>query len=396
MVERRDGYSLAAICGNLGGNIGHSFMVHGVNLALKNALGKDSRSDFYENHRPLSTLPVYRPQRYIHSLRGRLGNSVIGKFSSDHLIEYVWSNSRDLSRYEVAIFCGGPAIQRDPSAAISLILKGQLGSFAHQGIPTLALGLGSGGYALQGLSSASAGLTEHARNLYKSVADFGSITVRDQYAHDLLGCAGISSELLPCPASLTGKEIQGLREQRSDFPRLLINYQYWGGNEPWGQNIDPGNWSNQIQNIVRRVSSNVEVAFLAHNNYESKLARHLDLGVPIYQPKTLKDYARLTSSACGAITNRIHAAIPIAAAGVPVYAVGVDTRLMSTELVGAQTVSVWDVNSNEILSWINSLESRNPHQNLMGIQARDGAMTRYTELIRSATTFGRAGCTTSS
>jgi len=352
-------------------------MIDGVRVALATAFDSTYRSEFFENHKPLTSLRWYDPHRYIASIRYRGAPLVGQKWLSTAALPYLTAHSRDLSGFKFAVFCGGPVVQFSPSAGIRLMLAGQMGAFATQNVTVLSLGLGSGGYALQSLRDPKDGLSREARDFYSFLGSFGPITVRDAYAHDVLTAARIPSTLVPCPASLVGWDIQKRREPHTSFRRLIVNYQYWGANESWGQEYEPSQWASTIRGLVKQARRDFEVVFLAHNAYEGKLARALDLDVEIFQPRNSDEFARIAVSACGAVTNRIHAAIPLAGAGVPVYTVGVDTRLGSVALLGGRTAPVWETELHDLLAWLDGLKTDTPLGNMQGVKMREYALKQY-------------------
>ncbi len=67
--------------------------------------------------------------------------------------------------------------------------------------------------------------------------------------------------------------------------------------------------------------------------------------IPCFTPTTLQEHAEVITRGKAGVASRIHAVIPMAGVGLPVTAIGTDTRLGTLELMGLKAHFIGDASS---------------------------------------------------
>ncbi len=374
------------VLGHWGGNIGHEVMALGVERILKEAFGGNAELLPIEQHRPLDIYPKWHPLRYAFPLNHGRGGSAMRPIKrlinrrdiSTLLWQLSWVGTLDLG-----IACGGPLITPHLSRGdLGLMHHHMFGAFASKGLPLLNLSVGSC-YPWENLPEA---LTDQANiDFLKRVFEYSSVTtVRDKLAQRLCASIGEQCELVLDTGFVAGKEFSRLADSCVEQRYIIINYQKYGANEDWGQNVDPEVWRNTVRNLLDRMRRRYPIAFICHNEHEVKWAEKMDTTIPRYQPKTMREYAQVISGAIAGISNRLHAAIALASMGVPTVAVGTDTRLGALQAIGLPCLYVKEASEELLEETLENLISkrRSEHERLMVL--REKTLNRYVEIVRDA------------
>lgn len=334
--------SAPSICllSHRGGNIGHDFMAIGLEQIIR-ATFPGALIEHIEQHRHFEVYPSQHWLRWANRIpHGRL--TAVRRFlNRPEICRRFWPQAKDLKRFDLAIAAGGPNLVRrmGQSAEMSLMFQHMYGAFMTHGVPLLDWGVGSCFPRERIPSNAAEAFSDQDQELLQQLFAHTTITtVRDALAVKLLTDLKRPTSLIPCAAIATGllfAQYQGDAEKQ-----ILINFQRVGGNEDWGQGVDSRQWATTIQTLIRSLQRRHRVAFLCHNVTEQRLAHQLEPGLEAHLPLQWQDYARLINTAKAAVVSRIHAAIPLAGLGVPVVAVGVDSRLGALTAMGLKTCYV--------------------------------------------------------
>ncbi len=219
----------------------------------------------------------------------------------------------------------------------------------HQKIPVLNLAGGSC-YPIENIPAQIE--TENEANYLKNIFSYSSVkTVRDPIAKKLLDNLDIEGvQLIPCTAFLSLDIAEA--DERNIF---LINYMEGGGHFDWNQNIDSRSWRETVEEILKRLKKDVEVAWLCHNDKEFDLAKSFKTDQKIFFPKTIKDYSELADVAVGGLFNRMHASVAFASMGIPSIAVGTDSRLSMVDQLGIKNHFVKNVNASDLFDEITDM-----------------------------------------
>jgi hypothetical protein len=374
------------VLGHWGGNIGHEVMALGVERILKEAFGDNFELLPIEQHRPLDIYPKWHPLRYAvllnHGRGGRAMRPIKRLINRHNISTLLWQHSW-VGTLDLGIACGGPLITPHLSRGdLGLMHHHMFGAFASKGLPLLNLSVGSC-YPWENLPEA---LTDQANiDFLKRVFEYSSVTtVRDRLAQRLCASIGEQCELVLDTGFVAGKEFSRLAESCVEQRTIVINYQKYGANEDWGQNVDPEIWRNTVRNLLDRMRRRHPVVFICHNENEFRWAEKMDTKVPRYQPKTMQEYAQVISGAAAGISNRLHAGIALASIGVPTVAVGTDTRLGGLQAIGLPCFYVKEANAELLEETLETLVShrRSEHERLVAL--RDKALSRYVEIVRNA------------
>lgn len=274
--------------------------------------------------------------------------------NSPKVCERIWPQADHLKEFSAAITCGGPSIVRGVghTPEMCLMFHHQLGAFNHHGVPTFDCGVGSGGFPLKSLpASPDQAFDEVDKDYFARLFAYSTVsTVRDAYAKSLWDALGRDPLLIPCGAIASGRRFEQLAKRpSSDSERhIIINYQLHGANSDWGQQVDISRWRNTVAELIARLKKRHKVVFLCHGKGEAKQAAQVRAGIPCLIPQTLDEYAAVVMSGKAGLASRVHAAIPMAGVGLPVFAVGTDTRLGTLELMGMRTAFVEDVTAEAL------------------------------------------------
>jgi hypothetical protein len=137
-----------------------------------------------------------------------------------------------------------------------------------------------------------------------------------------------------------------------------VNYQRVGANADWGQAVDADAWRNELGGAVRRLGQQHRVAFVCHDDEEERLAASLDPDLARFRPRSAADYQGLAAGAKAAIVSRLHAAIPLAGAGVSSLVVGTDSRLGAAQTIGLPTVFVKEATADRLVTEVEGILRR--------------------------------------
>lgn len=336
------------------GNIGHLFMSVGFEEIIRQMFGAAVEIAHFEQHHFFSVYPSGHPLHLLDKIpHGRM-KALRMWLNSPAMCEKLWPHAQHLKEFSAAITCGGPSIVRGvgKTPEMGLMFHHQLGAFHSHGVPTFDCGVGSGGFPLKSLpSSPDEAFDEIDRDYFSRLFSYSTIsTVRDSYAKSLWDALDRDPLLIPCGAIASGRYFQRVAQPpSSDSDRhIIINYQRQGANSDWGQKVDVTRWRNTVAELIQRLKKRHKVVFLCHGKGEAKQAAQVGADIPCIVPQTLEDYAKVIMSGKAGLASRIHAAIPMAGVGLPVFAVGTDTRLGTLDLMGIPTAYVEDVSADAI------------------------------------------------
>ena len=374
------------VLGHWGGNIGHGIMALGVQRILKEAFGGQAEWLPIEQHRPFDIYPKWHPLRYAFLLNHGRGGTAMRPIKqlinrrdiSALLWQFSWVGTLDLG-----IACGGPLITPHMSRGdLGLMHHHMFGAFASKGLPLLNLSVGSG-YPWEHVQKT---LTDEENiKFLKRVFEYSSVTtVRDELAQRLCADIGEQCELVLDTGLVAGNEFCRLAERYIGQPCVVINYQTYGANEDWGQNVNPEVWRNTVWNLIARIRGRYPLAFICHNEHEVQLAEKMDTTIPRYQPKTMQEYAQVISGAIAGISNRLHAAIALAGIGVPTVAVGTDTRLGALQAIGLPCFYAKEASAELLEETLENLIRNRTSENERLLFLREKTLNRYVEIVRNA------------
>ncbi len=356
-----------ALLSHRDGNIGHNFMAIGVEELIRRVFGDKIEISHFEQHNHFCTYPKMHPLRLIHSIpHGRLA-WLRRWVNAPERANYFFNQCSDLSKYSLAIGCGGPNFVRGvgESPEMGLMLHHLYGAFSHQKVPVIDLAVGSC-FPLERIPKniSSAFTSEDKTCLDRLLGVTKQTTVRDKLAHSLISELGRNAPLIPCAALCSGIVFKKWAEKNGsgDKDTILINFQYKGANDDWNQNVNPKKWSDTVRKVASHFSRSHKVIFICHSRWEKKIAKKLFPDFESYMPKTPHEYALLIDRAKAALVSRIHCAIPLAGIGTPSVVVGTDSRTWATDEIGLNSRYVKDVNSEllieDLTQLINNKESK--------------------------------------
>lgn len=333
------------------GNIGHLFMSVGFEEIIKQMFDGKAEIEHFEQHRFFS---IYPEGHWLHWLdkvpHGRLSRLRMW-LNSPEQCERFWQDASHLKQFGAAIACGGPSIVRGvgQTPEMNLMFHHQFGAFHAHGVPTFDCGVGSGGFPLNKLPASPAqAFDEMDKRYFERLFSYSTVsTVRDRYAQELWWALGRQAPLIPCGALVSGRRFQALapRSDSNGENYIVINYQLTGANNDWGQKVDISKWRSTVADLIKRLQKRHKVVFLCHNKAEERHARMVGADIPYLTPTTLQEYAEIIMRGKAGVASRIHAAIPMAGVGLPVTAIGTDTRLGTLDLMGIHTHFVSDATS---------------------------------------------------
>lgn len=374
------------VLGHWGGNIGHGIMALGVERILEEAF--EGRVEWLpiEQHRPLDIYPKWHPLRYAFPLNhGRGGSAMrpIKQLINRRAISILLWRLSWVGALDLGIACGGPLITPYMSRGdLDLMHHHMFGAFVSKGLPLLNLSVGSC-YPWENVPKT---LTDKKNiRFLKRVFESSSITtVRDRFAQRLCADIGQQCELVLDTGLVAGREFSRLADSCAERRYIVINYQKYGANEDWGQNVDPEAWRNTLRNLMDRIGKRHNIVFICHNEFEVKLAESMDATIPRYQPKTMQEYAQVISGAIAGISNRLHAAISLASIGVPAIGVGTDTRLGALQAMGLPCFYVKEANAELLEDTLENLVSNRRLEHERLVTLREKTLNRYVEIVRNA------------
>jgi hypothetical protein len=336
------------------GNIGHLFMSVGFEEIVREMFGANAEITHFEQHHFFS---IYPQRNLLHLLdkipHGRMSTLRMW-LNSPAMCDKLWPQAQQLKEFSSAITCGGPSIVRGAGATpeMCLMFHHQLGAFHHHGVPTFDCGVGSGGFPIKSLPpTPSVAFDNTDKEYFSRLFSYSTVsTVRDRYAESLWNALGRDPMLIPCGAIASGRRFERLATRPSSESdcHIIINYQRQGANNDWGQRVDINRWRRTVVELIGRLKKRHKVIFLCHGEGEARQAAQVGVDIPIFTPNTLDEYAKIIMGGKAGLASRIHAAIPMAGVGLPVFGVGTDTRLGTLELMGMRTGYVDDVSAEQL------------------------------------------------
>jgi len=363
-------------------------MALGVECVLERAF--DGRVEYkrIEQHRPLDVYPNWHPLRHAVFLRhgkgGRIAQPIKHLINRHDVSGFLWRFSW-VGILDLGVVCGGPLITPYLSRGdLDLMYHHMLGAFASKSLPVLNLSVGSC-YPWENIPKAT--VDGDNVDFLKRVFEYSSVaTVRDELAQRLCADLGEQCELVPDTGFVAGRAFSELVDSQIGQHYIVINYQKYGANEDWGQNVDPASWRNILKTLIDKLRRRYKIVFICHNEGELRLAEKLDGTIPKYRPRTMQEYAQVISGAIAGICNRLHAAIPLASIGVPAIGVGTDSRLGTLQAIGLPCFYVKDVNVELLEDTLEKLIKNRTTEHERLVALREKALNRYVEIVRNAVT----------
>lgn len=363
------------------GNIGHTFMAVGMEQILRKTFGQQLKIEHIEQHNPFDVYPAMHLLRWIgKGIHGPWSSSFRAILSSPLVEKLGWPTSRRFSDVALAIACGGPNIV--PGAGnnpfLKLLFHHMLGALHYQGVPVIDAAVGS----CFPWSRIPERISDPVDRAYfqRQFSFCKGLTVRDTLAQSLWRDLGAEPLLIPCASLACGYVMEGMKPALPG-QYILINFQKHGANTDWGQGVDVDTWRATMERVIHQLSQQLPVHMLCHNETEVELAR--SFGKPIHKPKNIEEYGALARGAAVAIVSRLHAALPLAGAGVPSLLIGTDSRLLSGELVGLPILFVQDATVERVVSTAKDiLEQRNAMSHKLQ-SVRDSAVQSYGKVFSS-------------
>lgn len=388
MTNESSGEPHVGIHGHWTGNIGHAIMAVGVTEILHEALPSDGYTIRHiEEHAPFDLHPDWSPTRLLNRLGGSDGLRIKSFLNHPRVRRWMWRHvAHDLASLDLVLGCGGPvvspaALEPGRGGQVPLIRQYVSGGLEYQGVPVIALSLGSA-YPWEDRPDS---FGPDAEAFFEQVLDSATqFTARDPLARDLLGGLGADVPLVPDTGFVAGAGLEPTREEPPDLEDgyLVVNYQRQGANTDWGQDVDTEAWRRTLRGTVEELARSHEVRFLCHDDGEVELARSLDLSHPIHRPTGMDEYAEVLEGAVGGITNRLHASIPLAGVGVPPVYVGTDTRMLTTAELGIPTYYVEGTTVEDLVDAVEDQLDRRHKEFQRLHRLRDEALETYASLVQ--------------
>lgn len=370
------------------GNIGHLFMAVGFEEIVRDLLGSNVDIEHFEQHHFFS---VYPKGHWLHWLdripHGRM-KTLRMYLNRPEVCEKLWPAAKHLSDFAGAITCGGPSIVRGvgKTPEMCLMFHHQLGAFHYHGVPTFDCGVGSGGFPLKNMPTDFANAFDNAdKRYFQRLFSYSTIsTVRDEVAKGLWDALGRNAPLIPCGALASGRRFESLVQPSKSWENrsIVINYQLTGANNDWGQGVDVNQWKLTVRNLIQRLKKRHDVVFLCHGETEGRHAAQVNPEVRRVIPNTLEEYAEVIRNGKAGLASRIHAAIPMSGIGLPVVAIGTDTRLGTLDLMGLKTFFVKDVTAEQLEQQIEEGLSRAQQEQERLTVLRENTIRSYGEIFR--------------
>lgn len=378
-----------ALLSHRGGNIGHDFMAAGFETIVKHAFAGRAVVDHYEQHEHFCVCPVWHPLRRIDRIKHGKAQRLRRFLDRDGVTRLLWSQSKDFSKYTIALACGGPNIVRDVALApeMGLMFHHLNGAFHHQGVPTLDLSVGCCFPLERVPDHVDQAVTPADRECFERLFRCTTArSVRDALAHKLWSELGGEPKLIPCGAFCCAPTLEAAlpdQERDSEEPYVLVNYQAKGANSDWGQGVDVQRWQGVVSKVIETLQKRYRVVMVAHNAAEQKLAHDMPVNCECVMPKDVVEYARWIRGALAGFVSRIHAAIPLASFGVPSVTAGNDTRLYTVKNLGLPVVFAKQAEAGEIIEQLDTLIQKRDAERMRLLSLRDATLQQYVELIRS-------------
>jgi hypothetical protein len=360
-------------------NIGDDFIREGICHVLEEVF-KGQQLEFVSvnKHKPYTVYPAWHPIHLRHiDDRIPVGQNLFRQFA-DHLFSKMGYSRFD--NCDLIVQSGAPVFWPNCNAnEWAKPLWHDIIGRLHEKIPVINLAAGSC-YPWERQPSAIE-LPEDEKYIQAILGYCRLTTVRDHLSRTLCKTLGWETPLIPCSAFLAAK---GRKAQISDSSYILINYMTGGGHYSWEQGIDNAKWEETVKTLIFRLGKRHRLAMLCHGEQEFSLAKLIAPHLPVFYPKTLKEYFDCISEAKFAICNRMHASVAMAGIGVPSIAICTDTRLLMVSEIGLKTYYVKDAHTDVLEDAVEKAGlSRKAEQNrLLLLQAE--TWENYISVIKAA------------
>ena len=372
-----------ALLSHRGGNIGHDFMAIGMEAIVSKVFGPDTEISHFEQHKHFSIYPQYHFLRFFDLFRHGKIKRFRRILNQEHFCNYFWPHCHRLKNFDLAIACGGPNIVRgvSTSAEMQLMFHHMYGAFNFNGVPVFDLGIGSC-FPEEKLptSSDDAFSVGDIKTFERLFANTNVTTVRDTLASKLMQGIGRQCELIACPAFCSGIKLQN-ELKKSSAKTIGINFQALGGNEDWGQNVDEMLWLDTISKVVAHYEGEKKILFICHSHNELVLAKRYFPNFEILFPKTVWEYAKISTQISICLCSRLHCAIPLASLGVPSLLIGTDSRRTSIEQMDLPHLFVKTASFNDIIAILNSLFDKKEEYSEKLFDKRSTVLDQYKNLL---------------
>jgi hypothetical protein len=214
-------------------------------------------------------------------------------------------------------------------------------------------------------------------------------TVRDRLTSQIFESLGLHAELLPCPAFLAARRVNGgIAKPPRDV--LAVNLMELGGHYLLKSEYDPKRWSDVILQTLPQLRKNHRLLFVAHNEAEVRFLRYCNQpDEEIFHSKDYRDYLTLYSEVAGIVSNRVHGAVCVAGFGRPAVLVGTDSRIGVARPIGIPAIDACEVTSDWI---VQSLQQQMDHRDTVmaeRIQRRESVASAYIRLLREQFEIGQ-------
>ncbi len=362
-------------------NIGDDLIRDGITRSVHRVVGRGAAYIVINKHDPLTVLGRTNPARLVHFLpnRGRTRHRLL-RNAARRLGPLTASRFHDT---DLVIQCGTP--QYWPDCRLCEWAPA-IWDVAVTRLPTTTpvLNLAAGSCYAWAAAAEGVELGADAAYINKLTRLCTLTTVRDRLAEDIVASVGGSPLRLPCAAFISGPPPIPTAAP-ADGP-ILVNYMAGGGHFafPDSQSLDPHEWEATMRRVIVELRRGHKVIMLCHDDREVSLARTVAPGADVLLPRTPDDYWEAVSRAGAGLVNRLHAAVALAGRGIPVIAVGTDTRLLMIEELGTAARFVADVTTESLLADVSSLllGADAERQRLLGLRAE--VERRYDSIIGSA------------
>lgn len=357
-------------------NIGDDFIRLGICRVLSDIYRPDSIEFVSVNkHQPYTVYPPTHPIHLRKYLGVELGQNGCQKLF-DGVFSFLWKS--DFHRCDMIVQCGAPVFwpycgQNEWAKPIWYDVIGRV----FDKIPVLNLAAGS---CFPWIDRENATPKPEDVNYISDILRFCSLTtVRDRFAKKLCASLGVDVPMIPCSALLSPN---GQRATCPPSGYIIINYMRGGGHYDWSQGISHEKWDATTKELVHRLAKRHKVIFLCHNEEEKYLAMEMGLSLPIYFPKTPKEYFNCVAGAKFGICNRMHASVAMAGMGVPSIAICTDTRLLMVEALGLKTHFVEDVTVELLEDEAEDVLLRIDQERLRLLELEEWTRAQYLSVIK--------------
>ncbi len=328
-------------------NIGDDFIRVGVLDLLHEALSPtETDVTIYNKHTPWELYPSWHPARCAAVMHAVFG----GKWRKGHdLLSHLPGNK--LLKSDLILQCGTPVIWKQAYACEWAVPFWKMATKRPSNVSLLNLGAGS----CYPDSAPPDSLTGRDKEYAIRMVSTSTLTVaRDTLAARLLSeASGKDIPVLDCPAFQAG----GVYVKSPPTPedRFLLNVMPGAGHFDFKGEMREGSWEETVNQLVHQLRKDFRVQFICHSEREVTYAQTHWPEHEIVRPGNPEEYFLFAQGAFAAVTNRLHAAVGLAGIGIPAIAVGTDTRLEMTRLIGLPSLFAPDLNVDTLQEAVHSL-----------------------------------------